>query len=157
MTNDPTIDVIDNQDLDLTGTPLRDPVADKQWALSRITNLYWEALKSDKTPDGKAKQLVIELVNEEPLTGTDGRAINPGTLKTKVNIYATPVGGLTRDMINKKVARFQMAALGLTAPGKFGPPDQYVGKLVKAYYETEEGRQKDGTLFQRVSRWEKAS
>jgi hypothetical protein len=154
---DPTIDVIDNSDLDLTGVPLKDPVVDKQWLLSRITNLYWEALKSDKTPDGKAKQLVIELVNEEAGTSTDGRPVPPGTLKAKVNIYATPVGGLTQDMVNKKVGRFQVAALGLDQPTKFGPPDQYVGKLVKAYYEAEAGRQNDGIMFQRVNRWEKAS
>lgn len=156
MSNDPTIEVLDNSDLDLSGVSLRDPVLDKQWLLSRITNLYWEQLTSTKTADGKAKQLVIELVTEEAGTSTDGKPVPPGH-KSRVNIYATPSGGLTQDMINKKVGRFQVAALAIDAPTKFGPPDQYVGRMVKAYYEAEEGKQKDGTLFQRVSRWEKAS
>lgn len=155
--SDPTIDVIDNSDLDLSGVSLRDPVVDKQWMVSTITNLYWEQLTSNKTPDGKAKQLVIELVNQEQGTSTDGKPVPPGTLKTKVNIYATPVGGLTQDMINKKVGRFQVAALGIEQPTKFGPPDQYVGKQVKAYYEAEASKQDASMLFQRVNRWEKVS
>jgi hypothetical protein len=155
---DPTIEVVDNSDLDLTSVSLWDPVVDKQWGLSRVTNVYWEAVKNGKGPNGgDAKQLVIELLNEEPLTATDGKALAPGQHKSKVNIYATPSGGLTQDMINKKVARFQTAALAIDTPTKWGSNDQYVGKLVKAYYEAEAGKQNDGMLFQRVSRWERAS
>jgi hypothetical protein len=164
MSNDPTIEVLDNSDLDLTGVSLRDPIVDKQWLLSRITNLYWELTGQEgkvppttHNPKGRATQLVIELVNEEQGTSTDGREVPPGSLKVKVNIYATPTGGLTQEMINKKVGRFQVAALALDKPAKFGTPDQYVGRLVKAYYEAEEGKQKDGTLFQRITRWEKGS
>ena len=154
--NDPTIEVIDNSDLSLAGVSLRDPVVDKQWLTSRITDLYWQALKSDKTPDGKAKQLVIELVNEEQGTSTEGKIVAPGTLKTKVNIYATPVGGLTQEMVDKKIVRFQTSALGLTeGRAKFGPPEDYIGKMVKAYYEAEPSRDGDG-VFQRVNRWQKA-
>lgn len=152
--SNPTIEVLDNSDMDLTGVPLKDPIINGRFVLSHITNLYWEALKSDKTPDGKAKQLVIELATDEPAVAEDGREVPIGQ-PTKVNIYATPVGGLTQDMVNKKLGRFQVAALGLSEPTRFGPPDQYIGKQVKAYYEGEDARQ-GGGRFQRVTRWEKA-
>lgn len=142
---------------------MRDPIVDKQWVLSRITNLYWELLDNGKgkvtpsNPKGKSKQLVIELVNEEQTTSTDGRIVPPGSLKNKVNIYAEPTGGLTQDMVNKKIGRFQVAALAVNEPTKFGPSEQYIGKLVKAYYEAEPSKQDPTMMFQRVSRWERAA
>lgn len=154
MTNDPTIQVVDNSDLDLTGVPLTKPIIDKQWVKVRITNLYWQELESTKTVDKKAKQLVIQGVTEEAATSTDGRVVNPGEA-FEVTIYATPVGGLTQLMINQKLGRFQVAALGLTEPTKFGPPDQYVGKVLKGYFEAEAGRQDSSILYQRINRWEK--
>ena len=145
-----TNQVIDNSDLDLTGVPLRDPVIDKQRIKCTIKDLRWEQLTSTKTPDGKAKQLVIELVTEDPATSTDGQPVAPGH-KFSVNIYATPTGGLTQEMINKKIGRFQVAALDLTAPGKFGPAEQYIGRPVIAWCEAEENK---GNVYQRVGRWE---
>lgn len=152
MSNDPTIETLDNSDLDLTGVSLREPVMDKQWVRCRITDLYWEKL--DARNGGKATQLVIGLVTEEAATSTDGRPVPIGTRPPKVNIYATPTGGLTQDMINKKLGRFQVAALGLEAPTKFGPPDQYIGRAIKAYFEAET---KGDATYQRVGRWDKAS
>lgn len=153
MPNDPTIDVIDNSDLDLTGVPLRAPVIDKQWVVSTIRDLYWEAVK--KKDNTLAKKLVIELVTDEAATSTDGRAVPPGH-QTQTDIWATPSGKLTQLMINQKVARFQVAALGLDEATVFGSPDQYIGKKVKAYYEAEQGDKDPQALFQRVSRWERA-
>ena len=154
MPKDPTIEVIDNQDLDLTGVPLKAPVIDKQWVLAMVKDLYWEAKKT-KAGDA-AKQLVIELVTQEPATATDGRAVSPG-FECTTNIWATPSGGLTQLMINQKVGRFQVAALQLAEPTKFGSPEQYIGKLVKGYYEAEADKKDPTLLYQRVSRWEKAS
>ena len=150
-TNDPTITVISNEDMDLTGVALRDPVIDKQWVRCRITDLYWEQI--DAKGGGKAKQLVIGLVTEEAATGNDGRPIAAGHRPPKVNIYATPTGGLTDEMIKKKVGRFQVAALGLAEPTKFGPPDQYIGRPIKAYFEAES---KGDATYQRVGRWDRA-
>lgn len=146
--------VIDNSDLDLTGVALRDPIIDKQWVRSRITGLRWEQLTSNKTSDGKAVQLIIEAVTEEPATATDGRVVPVGH-KSRINIFGTPTGGLTQDMINKRVGRFQVAALGLSEPVKFGSPEQYIGKLVKGYYEAEADKKDASILYQRINRWEK--
>jgi hypothetical protein len=154
MPTDATIDVLDNSDLDLTGVPLRAPVIDKRWVLSTIKDLYWEAKKTKAgTP---AKQLTIVLVTAEQTESTNGQPVLPG-LQTTATIWATPSGGLTQLMINQKVGRFQVAALGLAEPMVFGSPEQYIGRSVKAYYEAEADKSDPTIMYQRVNRWEKAS
>lgn len=158
--NDPTIETIDNSDLDLSGVSLRDPVLDKVWVRCRISDLYWERI--DAKNGGKATQLVISLVTDEPSVAEDGRPLPAGHRPGKQTIYATPTGGLTQEMINKKIIRFQIAALGLDVdpknpvlpPGtKFGKPDQYIGRPIRAFFEAEH---KPDATYQRVGRWDRA-
>lgn len=157
--NDPTINIIDNSDMDLSGS-LRDPVIDKQWVKCRITNLYWEQIETKKGE--KAKQLVIGLVTDESTTAEDGRPIPAGHRPPNQTIFATPTGKLDMDSIRKRLARFQIAALGLDVDPKnpvlpagttFGKPDQYIGRAIKAFFEAEH---KPDATYQRVGRWGRA-
>lgn len=159
MPNDPTIDVIDNQDLDLSGVPLKDPVADKQWAPAHITDLYWEQI--DTRAGGKGKRLVIEVVTDAPVPALETDRQVPAGQKITDNIWATPSGKLSQDTINKKIQRFKAAALNLTDADlktdvKFGAPDRYIGRPIKVYLTAEAGDKDPSMMFQRISRWDKA-
>lgn len=138
---------IDNSFLDnadLTGVEISRPIIADSLVRSRIGDLRI-------TVDDKGqRRLNIPLTLEEPATSVDGKPVNVGFQHTD-SILITPTGGLTQEIINEKLARFQTAALRTKTPGKFAPLDQYSGKEVLVKFGNRTGN--DGEIRQDVKRY----
>jgi hypothetical protein len=131
---------IENDDLDLSQVDLSRPLIDQQTVRCRVADVKIEE------KDGK-KNFNVVVTTEGAATSKDGKTLQPG-FKHNESILMTPTGGLTQEMINEKLARFQKATLG--TQGRLLPLDQYVGKEVDVTFGVRDG--KDGQ-FQTVKRW----
>lgn len=136
--------MLDNIDLDLSNVDLSRPLIDNQVKRCVTGNVTIEE------KDGK-RNLVIPLTLEEPATGTGGREIQVGFVHTD-RILLTPTGGLTEQMIKEKVARFQVAALGLKEPKPFNAAE-CSGKTVLVTFKTRPDKQDTEKLYQDVARY----
>jgi hypothetical protein len=92
--------------------------------------------------NGDKRRLVIPLTLEEPAVDVDNKPVNPGVRLTD-SIQLTPSGGLTQEIINEKLARFQVAVKREKRPGPFGPIDQYQGKTVLVKFGKRDDKRED--------------
>lgn len=140
--------VIPNDDLDLSGAELSRPLLDKL-VLCRVFECQTVSV------EGGRKQKRIQLVTEEQTTATNGREINPG-FKVTHRINLDVEGKRTQQMINEQLARFQVAALKLDKPERWGEDARYVGAQVKVKFKTRPDRQDGSILYQDLASIAKA-
>lgn len=131
--------MIDHNDIDLSSVDLSRPVIDKQTIRCTVSDVKIEE------KEGR-KNFNIVLNTEAPATSRDGKTLQPGFKHTE-SILMTPTGGLTQEMINEKLARFQKGVIG--AQGRLMPLDQYIGKQVDVTFEAD----RKNPEYQRVARW----
>jgi hypothetical protein len=132
---------------DLTGIDVSRPLLPKQVLTVRTGDV-----RIEKSDDGSKRYLVVPLVLEETGKDTKGNPVNVGFSVTD-RLLLTPTGGLTQQMINEKLARFQTAVLATDKPGPFGQLDQYQGKLVRVQFDVRADKQDPDNQFQDVRRY----
>lgn len=138
-----------NVDLDLSNTDISRPLFDNVFVVCTTGEVKVEV--SEKG----LKSLVVPLVFDEPAIDTNGKSVNPGFTVTD-RILITPTGGLTQQMINERLARFQVAALGLSKPQNFGSTEQYIGKKVKVQFKVRQDKNDANKVYQDVKSYSKA-
>lgn len=139
--------VIDNSDIDLSDAELSRPLLDKL-VLCRVAECQTVKING-------RKQKKILLVTEEPTTATNGRDISPG-FKVTHRINLDIEGKRTQSMINEQLARFQVAALKLDKPERWGEDSRYVGGLVKVKFKTRADRDDSEKVYQDCASFSKA-
>jgi hypothetical protein len=135
--------------IDLSNTDISRPLFDNVFV-----NCTTGEVKVEVSEKG-LKSLVVPLVFDEPATDTNGKQVQPGFTVTD-RILITPTGGLTQQMINERLARFQVAALGLSKPQNFGATDQYISKKVKVGFKTRVDKNDASKVYQDVRSYSKA-
>lgn len=133
---------------DLSNVDISRPLFDNVYVLCTTGEVRVEV------NDGK-KSLVVPLVFQEPAVDTNGNTQHPGFVVTE-RILLTPTGGMTQDMIDKSLARFQVAALGLDKPQNFGSTTQYISKKIKVGFKLRTDKNDPSKIYQAVKSWSKA-
>lgn len=136
-------------DVDLSNTDISRPLFDNVFV-----NCTTGEVRVEKSENG-LKSLVVPLVFDEPATDTNGKQVQPGFVITD-RILITPTGGLTQQMINERLARFQVAALGLSKPQNFGATEQYIAKKVKVGLKLRTDKNDATKVYQDVKSYSKA-
>jgi len=145
---------------DLSNADIVRPQFDNVRARCIIGDLKVEVRTSN---DGKKiRELLIPLTLDEVTKSTDGKEVQPGFeimggKKPAATILLTPVGGLTQEMINEKLAKFQVAALKLTKQeATLGDLSRYSGKPVVAVFGLRQDKKDASKTYQDVKGWSKA-
>jgi hypothetical protein len=144
------IEELSNLDIDLTGVDISRPLLPRQNIRCLIGDL-----RIERSEPSKPRSLIIPLTLDEPAKDTKGDTVNPGFVVTD-RILIDPTGGLTQVMINERLARFQVAALGLDKPGPFGDLSQYAGRKVTVTFDVRPDKQNPEMLYQDCKRYSKA-
>lgn len=146
---------------DISNADIVRPQFDKTRARCIIGNLKVEVRKTDK---GTIRELVIPLTLDEVCVSTDGKSVQPGfeikssAKKPAASILLTPVGGLNQEMINEKLAKFQVAALKLTKQeGSIGDLSRYAGLPIIAVFGLRQDKQDQSVQYQDVKGWAKVA
>lgn len=143
-------DEVTNADLDLSDVSLERPLIDNQTVLCTTGNV-----KIEKSDDGQSQRVVIPLTLEAPVSCTKGNTLHVGFQVTD-SILITPTGGLTMEIIKEKLARFQVAVLGLDRPKPFNAAE-CSGKRVLVAFAAEADKKDSSIIRQRVKKYIKAS
>lgn len=146
---------------DLSNADIVRPQFDNVRARCIIGDLKVEVKTS---ADGsKIRELLIPLTLDEPTKSTDERIVQPGFViqggkKPAATILLTPVGGLTQEMINEKLAKFQVAALKLTKQeANLGDLSRYAGLPIVAVFGLRRDKNDASKTYQDVKGWAKVA